>query len=339
VVWDCAVNLRFKTNIQLDQGIDLEKGQETTMTSVFIIVVIIALLMTISTKRRRTAITKSLFYFINCLEAKRAGLSCYSRLIDGLEVFYLSNTQDFNADKPVLVLLHGFSGDNYVWNRFAKRFSADFQLLIPDLKGHGKTAYDPNDNYSVPSQCRMLIGLVDQLQIKRFSVVGNSMGGLMAAKLIVDIPERVEKSVLIDPAGAKSAYAQHLVETQVNPFAHQVEQDFFDFYDRIMSKPPYVPIFILRALARQYIAKREQYSHMFKQFFDLQDFYSIEHRFDYPNAMLIWGLNDKLLPVADYTHWRTMLNPTTHIYEDLGHMPMVEDVKRVSKDILSFLRT
>ncbi|WP_293748036.1 alpha/beta hydrolase [uncultured Paraglaciecola sp.] len=308
------------------------------MKFVLIMALIIGLIMMLSTRQRRMSLTKSLFSMINRIEAKLAGLGCHSTVINELEVFYLSNTQHFNDDKPVLVLLHGFSRDSYVWNRFAKRFSAHYHLLIPDIKGHGQTAYHPSHDYSVPSQCKMLLVLLDKLQISRFSIIGNSMGGLMAAKLIIDIPDRIEKSVLIDPAGAKSEFAHYMIDNQINPFSHKVEQDFFDFYDLIMAKPPYVPKFILRALARQYIDKREQYTHMFKQFFRCLDFYPNDFRFDYANAMLIWGLNDKLLPVADYTQWKTMLNSKTHIYEDLGHMPMVEDVKRVSADILRFLK-
>lgn len=308
------------------------------MTFLFIMVVITGLTIMLSTKQRRTIVAKSLFNFVNRTEAKLAGLSCAHVLIDELDVFYLSNTEHFNNDKPVLVLLHGFSADKYIWNRFAKRFSSTYHLLIPDLKGHGQTAYSTSDDYSVPSQCQMLLALLDRLQIKRFSIVGNSMGGMMAAKLVDEMPERIDKSVLIDPAGAKSDFAQYMIDKHVNPFAHKSEQDFFDFYDSIMANPPYVPKFILHALAREYIDKREQYTHMFKQFFNLKDFYPIEHRFDYPHAMLIWGHNDKVLPVADYTQWKTMLNGKNHIYEDLGHMPMVEDVKRVSEDILCFLK-
>ena len=199
------------------------------MKFVLIMALIIGLIMMLSTRQRRMSLTKSLFSMINRIEAKLAGLGCHSTVINELEVFYLSNTQHFNDDKPVLVLLHGFSRDSYVWNRFAKRFSAHYHLLIPDIKGHGQTAYHPSHDYSVPSQCKMLLVLLDKLQISRFSIIGNSMGGLMAAKLIIDIPDRIEKSVLIDPAGAKSEFAHYMIDNQINPFSHKVEQDFFDF--------------------------------------------------------------------------------------------------------------
>lgn len=299
---------------------------------------LIVLLIIFFNKPYRLKLAKYLFRLLNITEAKIAGLSATSLSLETITLTYLSNVRHFSADKPTLILLHGFSGNKYIWNRFAKRFSAHYQLLIPDLKGHGDTPYDPNDNYSVPSQCELLVELIAKLKIQQFSIVGNSMGGMMAAKLVDEMPKRINKIVLIDPAGARSPYAEQMISNNFNPFRLGSEREFYKFYQLVMAKPPYVPKFILQALAHEYMDKREQYTHMFKDFYSLSDFYSSDYRFAYPNAMLIWGLNDKLLPIEDYQQWKNMLNVNTQIYEDLGHMPMVEDVKRVSNDILTFLQ-
>jgi pimeloyl-ACP methyl ester carboxylesterase len=106
-------------------------------------------------------------------------------------VFNHSNAMHFSNDKHVLVFLYGFSADKYVWSRFTKRFSEQYHLLIPDLKDHGQTAYDQRDDYPVPSHCQMLLLLFEQLKIERFSIVGNSMGAIMPAKRLDDMPERI----------------------------------------------------------------------------------------------------------------------------------------------------
>lgn len=301
-------------------------------------VVLVILLFMYSIKSYRLRLAKLLFILMNFIESRLARLRSNVISLDGLTVHYLSNVDHFSKHKPTLVLLHGFSADKFIWNRFARRFTKNYQLLIPDLKGHGENAYHPNANYSVPSQCDMLLKLIGQLKVKKASLIGNSMGGMMAAKLVDEFPNRFDKCVLIDPAGAKSEFAKNMVKNNFNPFDHQSEQDFFKFYDLIMAKPPYIPKFILQALASEYIDKRLQYGHMFSDFFNLKDFYASDYRFEFTEAMLIWGLNDKLLPVDDYTQWKNMLNTNSQIYEDLGHMPMIEDVKQVSKDILIFLR-
>ena len=275
----------------------------------------------------------------NKLEAKLANLQHYSAWSEtfNLQTHYLSNVDKFDNDKPIIILLHGFSADKYIWNRICKKLTKKYQLFCPDLLGHGDVLYCPDDKYSVPEQVRFLIDMLDQLNIQKFHIVGNSMGGFMAAKMLEICPDRIRKSVLIDPAGVRSDFSLEMAKTNQNPFNHYNEADFFYFYDLIMTKPPYLPKFILRAIANKYISKREQYVHMFRDFFNPEDFFDTTHKIEASNVMLIWGVNDKLMPVADYMIWQNMLDSTTYIYEDLGHMPMVEDVSRVAKDIMSFL--
>ncbi|WP_158967945.1 alpha/beta fold hydrolase [Paraglaciecola sp. L3A3] len=286
----------------------------------------------------RFSIGKKLCKAIHVLEAKIANLSKYSVAANNLDIPYLSNVERFTHDKPVLLLLHGFSGDKYVWNRLAKYFKNDYQLLIPDLMGHGDSVYSEHGNYSMPAQCTTLLSVLDNLNVDKFHVVGNSMGGMIAATLIEQIPQRIEKCVLIDPAGAKSDFVIDLAKNKFNPFNYCTEQDFFDFYKTLMAKPPFVPKFILKSVARDYINKNAQHAHMFSQFYNINDFFPASHHFSFTNTMLIWGLNDKLLPIEDYQQWKTMLTGCTRIYEDLGHLPMIEDAKRVSEDILAFLQ-
>jgi pimeloyl-ACP methyl ester carboxylesterase len=275
----------------------------------------------------------------NRLETRLANLKHYSTWNEefGLQAHYLSNVEKFDNNKPIIVLLHGFSSDKYIWNRISKRLTKKFQLFTPDLLGHGDVIYRESDNYSVPEQIRFLKGLLKQLNIKNYHIIGNSMGGLMSARMLEDAPEAIGKAVLIDPAGIKSDFALQMAQTSQNPFIHYTEKDFFFFYDLTMAKPPYLPRFILRALAQTYIGKREQFTHMFSDFFNPDHFFDLSHKIDAPDVMLIWGVNDKLMPVADYIVWQEMLDSKTFIYEDLGHMPMVEDVRRVSRDIVRFL--
>jgi len=275
----------------------------------------------------------------NKFEAKIANLKHYSTWNEkfNLQTHYLSNVEKFDNSKPIVVLLHGFSADKYIWNRICKRLNKEYQLFCPDLLGHGEVLYRPTDNYSAHEQVRFLINMIDDLNIQQFHVIGNSMGGLMTAIMLERYPERILKSVLIDPAGIRSDFSLKMAKTNQNPFNHYNEADFFYFYDLIMAKPPYLPKFILRAIANKFIGKREQYVHMFRNFFNPDDFFDTRHEIEASNVMLIWGVNDKLMPVEDYIVWQNILDSTTYIYEDLGHMPMVEDVRRVSKDILFFL--
>ena len=100
-----------------------------------------------------------------------------------------------------ILMLHGFSADKDVWARFARHFSATHQVVIPDVAGHGETGFQTDWSYSMPSQVDRLIKLMDQLGIQKAHVIGNSMGGHIAAQMAVSHPDRVLSAGLVDPAG------------------------------------------------------------------------------------------------------------------------------------------
>jgi pimeloyl-ACP methyl ester carboxylesterase len=311
-----------------------------TFYLILTILTVLALLWFLIIKVDSTFIfANSIYNASNKLEAKLAKLKHFSMWNEKFHVqmHYLSNVAEFNNNKPTIVLLHGFSADKYIWNRISRKLTKQYQLFAPDLLGHGDVIYRSTDNYSVPEQVRFLIDMLDKLDIQKFHIIGNSMGGLIAAQMLEKCPDRIGKSVLIDPAGIRSDSSLEMAKTNQNPFKHHNETDFFYFYELVMAKPPYLPRFMLRAVADKYIGKRKQYTHMFRDFFNTDDFFDITHKIEASNVMLVWGANDKLVPVADYIVWQTMLDSTTIIYEDLGHMPMVEDVGRVSRDISLFL--
>lgn len=311
----------------------------TIFMIVLVLVTLASLWFVILKADSRFIIANALYNTANKIEAKIANLKHQSKWNDEfkLDMHYLSNVETFDNNKPIVVMLHGFSADKYIWNRISRRLTKHYQLFSPDLLGHGDVLYREGDKYSVPEQVRFLRSMLSQLNIQQFHIIGNSMGGLMTARMLEICPENIGKSILIDPAGIKSDFSMEMAKTNQNPFNHYNETDFFFFYDLVMAKPPYMPRFILRAIAAKYIGKRAQYVHMFRDFFNPDDFFDLTHRIEASDVMLVWGVNDKLMPVADYIKWQEMLDSKTVIYEDLGHMPMVEDVRKVSKDIMAFL--
>lgn len=275
---------------------------------------------------------------INQLEASLASLNTYTKVVNNTRTTYLSNmeTETLNAQKTV-VLIHGFSADKYVWNRFAKHLSSNFKLIIPDLLGHGDTPYSCSGDYSVPTQVEHLLALLDLLGVEEFAVVGSSMGGMMCAQLLKVCPDRIISAVLIDPAGAASDHAKEVIASGVNPFVHKNFESFMNFYDLSMQKPPYIPNFILKHIASIYIAKQTQYQHMFFDFFNIAEFFTDKDTIIGNNSLLIWGQEDKLLPLSDMKVWQTVLQAETITYKGVGHLPILEIPQTCAYDVKQFL--
>ena len=99
---------------------------------------------------------------------------------------------------PWLVLAHCLGGSMDVWqphqiDTFAKRF----HVLAYDVRGHGQSGL-PSGDFTVGDLGDDLARLMDELSVERASVVGLSMGGMLAQCLAIAHPDRVEKLVLAD---------------------------------------------------------------------------------------------------------------------------------------------
>lgn len=273
----------------------------------------------------------------NKFESMLAGLKKGSLTINGIPTHFLQSKKVPEA--PTLVLLHGFSADKYIWNRFAKHVSGEFNLLVPDMLGHGNNNYNRSSNYSVPQQVQHLIRLLNELNIETCIPIGNSMGGMMVAQMLKIAPERVLKAVLIDPAGAKTEFAQYMHESKHNPFIHSDLNQFWAFYKSSMHRPPYIPKYVINHVGQKYINNKVQYAHMFADFFNIDDFFTDKSFENQKPCLLIWGAKDELLPLDDHKLWEKILDSSALIYENIGHMPMVECPEVCANDIKLFLNT
>jgi pimeloyl-ACP methyl ester carboxylesterase len=82
-----------------------------------------------------------------------------------------------------------------MWNQYIADFKEHFQLIIPDLRGHGKTT-NPSNQYTAKKSSQDIIALLDHLDIHRFNAVGVSSGGDILLHLTTKHPEGVEKMVI-----------------------------------------------------------------------------------------------------------------------------------------------
>lgn len=246
-------------------------------------------------------------------------------------------------DAPhTLILLHGYSADKDLWVRFARYFTADTRVIIPDLAGHGAHAFDPALKYSTTAQAQRVLALMDSLGVARAHVIGNSMGGFIAARLAHDYPERVASAVLIDAAGVaspKPSTMDALLAAGDNPFLFEDRAGFRRFYPMTMAQAPWVPGITLDWMADRYIARRPELTRIFQDFYR-QGMLDAQLSDISAPTLVLWGAQDQLLSVSMADVWcRGIPTCQAVIYDDLGHMPMVEDPARTADEVRRFLAT
>lgn len=244
--------------------------------------------------------------------------------------------------KEAVVLVHGFSADKVVWVRFAKHFTKRYRVLVLDLPGHGDTAYNPALNHSAASQAIRVLRAMDALGIARAHVVGNSMGGFIAARMAHDHPHRVASATLVDAAGVHSpqpSTMEKMLATGRNPFEVHNQADFRTFYGMTMARPPWFPGMALYAVGQRYIAQRAQLTHIFKDFFGVGVLDEQLGQIRAP-VLVMWGRHDQLIHVSAADVWaRGIPGAKKVVYDDLGHMPMLESPARAARDVLNFIES
>jgi len=103
---------------------------------------------------------------------------------------------EVTGEGPILVLLHGFTGDTTTWEPILDEFS-DYRVVRVDLVGHGKSDSPPHlERYSMSHAVEDLTALLHHLHIETFALLGYSMGARVALHLAIAMPERLWALVL-----------------------------------------------------------------------------------------------------------------------------------------------
>jgi pimeloyl-ACP methyl ester carboxylesterase len=107
---------------------------------------------------------------------------------------------------PAVVLIHGYSDNSRSWSPVADQLAKSFRLIAVDLRGHGKSGA-PDCCYTLAAMASDVALVMDHFGMERASVVGHSLGSMVAQVLAQRYPERVEKLVLVSTGMSATALA------------------------------------------------------------------------------------------------------------------------------------
>ncbi len=100
-----------------------------------------------------------------------------------------------------LVLQHGFLGGSGYWVPQAAHFATKFDVIACDLPGFGGSGDEPAPD-SIEGFAAALIAQLDALGVDRFSLIGHSMGGMVALQMALDHRHRIDKLILYGTAAS-----------------------------------------------------------------------------------------------------------------------------------------
>ena len=106
-----------------------------------------------------------------------------------------------------------------------------------------------------------------------------------------------------------------------------------------MASPPWMPGYVLDAIADQYIAKRGQLDVIFKQFTQPNDLQARLPQVKVP-TLILWGKEDRLIDVSAMPLWQSALPHAQAVaWDGIGHMPMVERPGQTAELYAAFLKS
>ncbi len=153
----------------------------------------------------------------------------YARVGD-IKLYY-----ELDGQGDDLLLIHGVTSYVGNWRFVRPHLQEHFRLILPDLRGHGKSD-KPLIHYSVEMFAQDMVGLLDELGIDQCIVAGHSLGGFISQQIALDAPERVRGLILICTAprvDVEAAMAQVEVSQQLHglPPEQVIEKQLEIYYE------------------------------------------------------------------------------------------------------------
>lgn len=118
--------------------------------------------------------------------------------MDGIRLFYRASVDP--TDAPAMVHVHGFGISGTYLLPTAGELADEYPTWVPDLPGYGRSGNPPR-TLSIPELADALAGFMDAVGLEKATLVGNSLGSAITAAFAAQHRDRIERAVLVSPAG------------------------------------------------------------------------------------------------------------------------------------------
>jgi pimeloyl-ACP methyl ester carboxylesterase len=265
--------------------------------------------------------------------------------IMGTDVHYVEQ----GTGPRTLVLIHGFAASLHTWDGIADDLARDYRVIRLDLPPFGVTgplrdASGRIETMNIGVYRRFIDTFIQAVDATRATLIGNSLGGLIAWDYAVRHRDAVEQLVLIDAAGF--------------PMKLPIYIDLFNYALVRISSPWWLPEAIVKSAVRNvYGDPRKLTAPVLRRYVDFfhgedtreaigkmvptLDFRDLDtdvlKTLDVP-TLVLWGAKDRWIPPAHAAEFaRRIPGAKSVMYPAFGHIPMEESPGDVLRDLQAFL--
>ena len=287
------------------------------------------------------------------LEAKYAsGASEFLNLKNGSRIHY---RDEGDLYKPAIILLHGFNGSLFNFERMVPLLSKELRLISIDLPGFGLTGAIPSMDYSTQNSILVINELTSYLGMEKFSIAGNSMGGGIAWRYALENPEKTQSLVLLASSGIYSSEERLQIEEseRESPLVWKLMRSNFVSYFLSLYTPKFFATQGLKTSVYDPNLATDEIANQFHELTLMQGSReAILSRFSKQNysnekpdilkkiqapTLIIHGREDNIISFKSSINLDQYIqNSQLMIYPKIGHLPMYETPARVADDIKKF---
>jgi pimeloyl-ACP methyl ester carboxylesterase len=265
-------------------------------------------------------------------------------------------------DGEPVVFVHGLGGGSSNWTDLMGMLSGRWHCYAPDLPGFGRSDPPPRGNYSLDSHAEAVASFITSLHQGPVHLVGNSLGGAVSTRLAARHPDLVRRLVLVSPAlpvywppatmdrrmllaalpGAPLLMRRLLADATPEQRARGVldlcyhdpsrmsPQRWQETLDEVRARLelPWTDAALsgsFRGLLLSYL--RPGAGSLWRQAASVRN-----------PVLLLWGRHDLLVPLEVGTRARRVFpDATLVVFDDAGHVPMMEKPEETAAHVAAFL--
>jgi pimeloyl-ACP methyl ester carboxylesterase len=265
--------------------------------------------------------------------------------IDGREVTVV----DTGGDGPPLLFVHGLGGLWQNWLLNIPAFMGAHRCIALDLPGFGGSEM-PREKISIKGYANTLEQVCERLGVDGPVLIGNSMGGFVAAELALSFPTRVEKLVLVSAAGLAIEYQRRQpLLFAASIFTAVTARTGARATEPVVRRPRLRRLFLQGVvryperlsgpLTWELVQGAEKPG--FIPALEALTNYSYRDRLSSIEVptLIVWGRNDLLVPVGDAERYERLIgdNARSVVFDETGHVAMIERSARFNRAVADFI--
>lgn len=253
------------------------------------------------------------------------------------------------GEGPAVLLVHGLAGcwQNWLENMPALA-EAGYRAIAIDLPGFGGSPM-PHWKISMPAYGKLLESLVADLRLGEVTVVGNSMGGLIAADVASRGPSWLTRLGLVSPAGMLHASLRTLPTEVFSRLTVATAPLVTRYQHRALLRPKlrygafkqvfHQPLAMRRELLWEFLERATDAPGFAPAVTSIPGF-DLKERAETIEVptLIVWGRDDRVIASQDARRYHRRIGPSElHVYGECGHCPMAERPTRFNRELIEFL--